>query len=158
MSVGARIDFVLRAMTLLQNGPAIDYGRDVISQGSGGHGKHGMTSAAPSWGGEKPLVEEWSDRIEAVVMAAERDLHEARRGASVRDFTGIKRRIRSPEYEGRDVVWVAFVERCSTDLVRKERRSARLDPDGFPLPTPFTAPPPKRERPTPESTTTTEEG
>lgn len=158
MSLGARIDFVLRGMTLLQNGPAIDYGRDVISQGSGGHGKHGMTSAAPSWGGERPLVEEWCDRIEALVTAAERDLQEARRGATSRDFSGIKRRIRSREYEGRDVVWVAFTERCSTDLVRKERRAAGLDPDGFRLPTPLTAPPPKRERPTPESTTTTEEG
>jgi hypothetical protein len=138
-----RVRSVLRELALLPEGSAIDYGRDVVSQGTGGHGKHGTASTPPP--AIHSLAVEYAERFERLVIAAERDLHQARTGAPLldRDRNGRRRvnrrAITGPAYEGRDAVFVAFAESVSVTAVERARASAGLEPStGFKRDRPLT--------------------
>lgn len=130
MRLGARLNKVLAEMMLVQEAGAIDYSRDRVSQGEGGHGAHGIQGGPPA-GNSRPLVLQWAERFERMVEAAERDLRAVTHGEEPREYggtkaaSGLRRRIR--DYEGRDPVWVAFMEGCSVELVRKARRELGLE-------------------------------
>lgn len=128
MNLGTRLNRVLTRLLLLQEAGAVDYSRDRVSQGSGGHGAHGDPSRPPS-GTSRPLVQQWAERFEHLIEAAERDAGMSPAEVAPR-FTGQRLandlRARIHEYEGHDPVFVAFVERCSVELVRKIRKERGL--------------------------------
>lgn len=141
-------------------GASIDYSRDSISQGDGGHGKHGTTTAAPPR--VNALAQEWAEFFARAADMLEHDLArergqlpavERRIGSAGRVSSGVtaqrKARIRrEPLYRGRPAQFVAYVEGCGEDLVLKARAAAGLDPFGLPIPKarPLTS----RELPHPE--------
>lgn len=143
--LGPRLDRVLIHLALQQESSAVDYSRDHISQGSGGHGAHGDPSKRPS-GNARPLSAQWFERFERMIEAAEREA--GMRPAEVVAKQPMKQaqelRGRIDEYEGYDPVFVAFVERCSVEVVRKIRKEkgrhmatgARLEPRERPLTAP----------------------
>jgi hypothetical protein len=127
MNLGTRLNNALAKMTLLQEASAVDYSRDHVSQGSGGHGAHGDPSRRPS-GNSRPLVDVWTRRFEALIRLAEIDagLRPAEQ-ATPRQHKRSELRGHMREYEGYDPVDVAFYERVSTELVRSVRKDMGLN-------------------------------
>lgn len=140
--VGPRVNDVLVRLLLADpEGSAIDYGGDSISQGRGGHGKHGTTSVAPPR--FDSMAVQWADFFRRAVELAELDL--ARMTGEAAQVTHVgsgrvaagpardrKRRIvRSELYEGRACEFVAYVEGCSADHVRRTRAERGLDAYGL---------------------------
>lgn len=146
MRLGARLNKVLAQMMLVQEAGAIDYERDHISLGSGGHGGHGEVGGRPA-GNSRALVVQWSERFEHMVTAAERDLRAVTHGVEPEKFNATSQSLKKVirDYEGRRPEWVAVMEGCSAELVRKVRRELRLNMvTGEPLERnerPLTAPP-----------------
>lgn len=141
MSLGRRVNEVLARLALCPQGSAIDYGADLVTQGKGGHGKHGATSQAPPR--VHSLAVEWAEFFRRATDLAELDLAmergEQERPEPVRQgrvgsrvaATRKARILRSPLYQGRPDSFVAYVEGCSTDLVRKTRGERGLDAYGL---------------------------
>lgn len=129
-SLGNRLNKVLGGLLLLTEGATVDPTKDTISVGRGGHSTHGERGRRPG-GSSRPLVVQWAERFEHMILAAERDLADAKHGTGRVEFSGTKPaaglRKRIHEYEGRDPVWIAFIEGCSVELVRKVRREADLN-------------------------------
>lgn len=134
-----RVNDVLARMVLYQETGAIDYGRDTISTGRGGHGTHKERGVAPTL--QDSMFVEWADRFNRLCAAAEKAADEFERGPDERRRRGEtsharKRRIVTA-YVGLPLAEAAFIDGCSTDLVRKTRIAANRDPqDGTPLPKP----------------------
>jgi hypothetical protein len=143
---------VYRAGLLLPNAQAVDTSRDVVSNGRGGHGKHGTTTTTPTFGADAPLpvelerslgrfVEVWERRLEAHTSAVDGDL--SRPGAK----TGAVKRAEDDAIlraVGLEPIDLAFVYRRSTEAVRKLRLRNGLDPETgerVPAPRPITASP-----------------
>jgi hypothetical protein len=136
--LGDRVNRALTDLLLLGAAPGVDPSRDTVSSGSGGHGKHGTTSVAPS--DMQPLVLEWAEFFRRAVELAELDVamergqhprpHMVKRGrvsamnARERDHRIARSRI----YEGRRPEFVAYAEGCSVDTVKTARTAAHLDP------------------------------
>ena len=116
-----RLNKSLLALSLQGSGATVDYT-------SGGLGTRVSSSAssthAPrSFGSE---YQEWLERVERLTIAIERELEAGRplrREKTSGQLTAVIR-----EYEGRRPEFVAFVENCSADLVRRVRRGVGLDP------------------------------
>lgn len=126
-TLGNRLNHCLAHLLLLQEGGAVDYSRDRISQGSGGHGAHGDPSRRPS-GNSRPLVQQWADRFERLLELAEIDAGLRRaEEATPRKNARAELRQRMPEYVGYSPVDVAFFERVSVELVRSARRDMGVD-------------------------------
>lgn len=149
MNLGQRLNRALATLLLEQQASAIDYSRDHISMGEGGHGAHGIVSGAPS-GSSRPLVLQWSERFEKLIESCEADARALTVPGGRREFLSSREiadrlRKRIGDYEGRDEVYVAYHEGCSVPLVRKVRREAGLRmTDGTRLERgerPLTAPP-----------------
>jgi hypothetical protein len=136
-------DVLVQLVIADPEGSAIDYGRDAISQGDGGHGKHGTTSAPPPR--VNPIAHEWAEFFARALDMAELDLatlqgraqvQPRRIGSGGRVASSIanarKRRIAtSPVYQGRPSAFVAYVEGCSEDLVTRTRGEKGLDSFGL---------------------------
>lgn len=123
--LGTRLNKVLARLLLMQESSAIDYSRDRVSHGSGGHGAHGDPSRPPS-GNSRPLVDQWAERFERMIEAAEVDagLRAPREATNNRNIRS-ELRSRMPEYEGHDPVYVAYHEGCSVEIVREVRRESK---------------------------------
>lgn len=127
MNLGTRLDRVLIHLTLQQETSAVDYSRDRVSQGRGGHGAHGDPSRRPS-GSSRPPSVQWAWRFERMIERAEIDAGtRPAPEASARRNMRAELRQRMREYEGFDPVDVAFYERCSTELVRSVRKDMGLN-------------------------------
>lgn len=129
MSLGTRLNNALARALLLSEGGTVDLTRDTVSLGRGGHGTHGERGRAPG-GTSRSMVEQWVGRFEHLLLALERDIESVERGVEPIEWRGTKPamglRRRIHEYAGRDPVFVAFVERCSVQLVHKVRKEAGL--------------------------------
>lgn len=138
-------DGLAQLMIAEPEGPAIDYGRDTINQGDGGHGKHGTTSCAPP--SVSSLAVEWAEFFSRALDMVELDLAHVRgttRPPGVVSTGRVsneaakarKRRITTLAiYRGRPDAFVAYVEGCSADLVRKARAAKDQDSYGLKRPT-----------------------
>lgn len=111
-------------LALLAEVSAVDYARDTVSNGSGGHGKHGTTSTPPPR--NDSLYLEWLERLERLSAALVRDLEDARtgQGRTARRDRGRKKRI-ARDYAGRSPEWVGFVEGVTAAYVEKCRHEDR---------------------------------
>lgn len=130
-----RVNDVLARMLLFPEAGAVDYGRDVISNGDGGHGKHGTTTVAPTC--RDSLFIEWGDRFHRMCAAAEKAADDHARSPNLRrGETSQQRKRRIVEtYVGVQLAEAAFIEGCSTDLIRKTRTTQKRNPeDGTRLP------------------------
>jgi hypothetical protein len=126
-SLGERLNSVLGALLLEAQVTAVDYSRDRISQGSGGHGAHGDPSKPPT-GTSRPLVTQWAERFERMIERAEIDagLRPAEEAVPRSDKrTELRRKM--AEYEGYLASDVAFFERVSESLVRSVRKDMGRD-------------------------------
>lgn len=129
-----RIVRAYRGSTLLANAQGVDYSRDVVSQGDGGHGKHGTTTTEPSFGDDPPLPVRIVGLVERVADVVERDLDVERRGPGARP-AGHDRRSRAKRDEDQGVLSqrgdptrVAYLFGRTTEGVRKLRKCHGLDP------------------------------
>lgn len=139
-----RLGAELAQLRLLSNEGAIDYGRDVVSQGRGGHGKHGVTSAAPT--GYDPTAE-WAGRVDRLAQAVAAERRAAQRGRlSIEGGRKARERRIQLDYRGLHTRLVAFIEDCSERTVQRAREKRELDEHGYPpeRPRPLTS----RELPT----------
>jgi hypothetical protein len=120
-----RVRDVLTQLTIADaQGHTVDHGRISITQGRGGHGKHGTTTLAPPR--VSSLAVEWTELLASALVDAESDA--AGTGRRSGPGGGRKRRIIQSEiYRGRPCEFVAFLEGCSADLVRKARGEHGLD-------------------------------
>lgn len=120
-----RIRDVLVQMTLLPDGGAVDYGRVRVSHGKGGHGTHGVRSAAPP----RPdaLVVDWTRRFDRMARLAEHELETYRTGKRTADR--LSRDQRMATHVNETPAFVAYVEDCSTEAVRKWRQRHNRDPE-----------------------------
>jgi hypothetical protein len=140
LKIGDRIEELLKRMSLLQDGRATDFSKDQIAKikPTSGHG--------PSFR-DLPLVIEWRERFERMILAAERDLQNVLKSATAQDLGSNGRRklthaLRQKilEHEGRQAVWVAFVECCSVSTVEQVRKADNRDGSyGFYNPKPITS-------------------
>jgi hypothetical protein len=123
MTLGRRLDKALLRMSMFAEGASVDFRKDVISTGK-------TTSSAPT--NYQPLASEWETRAERLVdsMEAAAEAYSTGTEAVQRKSTADLRRVMHT-YEGRDIVYVAYHEGCSTDLVRKTRTAMGLDLMGF---------------------------
>lgn len=131
MNIGQRINDGLAKLLVVElNGPAVDTTRDIVTTGKGGHGTHKERGKAPA-GNARPLVEQWAEQAQRVAEGIEEAIREIQTGAKPQEFGGIKParglRSRIHDYEGRGVVYVAYHERCSVELVRKVRAEKGRD-------------------------------
>lgn len=123
MTLGQRLDRTLLQMSMFAEGASVDFQKDRISSGK-------ATSSAPT--DYQPLASEWENRAERMVESMEAAAAAYSTGAEV-----VQRKSASDlrsvmhTYEGRDIVFVAYHEHCSADLVRKVRSAMGLDLDGF---------------------------
>lgn len=138
--LGARLNAALAELLLLSDVPALNPERNTVSTGRGGHGTHKERGQAPIGTHapfhERPLVEQYAERFQRLIEAAERDVEGVRRGNRTRRNP---RDTRSAQYraevrailaeEGRDPVWVAFVYGWTEDAVRRLRKREGRDPD-----------------------------
>ena len=120
---------IYRGTLLLPTASAIDYSRDVVSQGKGGHGK------PPSFGADPPLSVQMEQALARFVRVWQRRLDEARAGANGRsshDRTSTAKREEDKAILasiGEDPTALAFLYGRTTEGVRKLRRRHGLDPD-----------------------------
>lgn len=119
-TLGRRLNDALAALLMSAQGPAIDPSRDQISGGKAD------SAPPPRYGVDE--IRAWVDRAERLVMALEREVGLATPTKPRKTTKDLREVIRT--YEGRDAVYVAFVEGCSTQLVHKVRASVGLDPEG----------------------------
>lgn len=139
-----------RAALLLADAPAIDYSRDIISQGSGGHGSH-KARTSPSYGAEKPLAVELEDAFARFVVVWRNRLAAAQSGAPAvaakGDRVSSTRRAERKAVlsaTGQPAIEVAYVYGWTEDGVRRARLAAGLDPatgERVDRERPITAPP-----------------
>lgn len=110
-------------MALFADGATVDPGKDRVSTGK-------TTSSMPI--DPQPVAREWHDRAERLVAAIEAAAETYSRGDEPRrQKSASELRKVMHSYEGRDNVFVAYHESCSTDLVRKLRGDMGLDTHGF---------------------------
>lgn len=124
-----------RRSLLFANAGAVDTERDVISQGKGGHGKHGATTVAPTHGADLPLavrIERLQSRVATIVerwlaeeeeRATGRPCHDRRSSAKQAETRAILAAV------GQDPTEVAYLYGRTTEAVRKLRQRSGLDPD-----------------------------
>lgn len=166
MRLGDRINQALAELVVADpEGGAIDYGRDRVSTGRGGHGSHRGSTPPPR---VHPLASEWAGFFRRALDLMELDLArlrgraprpEAPRQGRVASGVAARRKrriIESELYRGRPAEFVAYVEGCSADLVRKVRGERGLDPYGLPVKRDRLTAPPSEGLKTSESTTTEE--
>jgi hypothetical protein len=144
-----RVIRAYRASLPLPNAQAIDYSRDVVSHGKGGHGKHGTTTTRPTFGADAPLpvqIERMVERMARVIEARLEDELEGAQPNAARAKTGKARREEDRAIlaaVGEDPTALAFVYGRATEAVRKLRQRSGRDPDTgerVPTPRPITAP------------------
>ena len=126
MTLGSRLNEALTQLLLQQQTNAVDYSRDQVSNGRGGHGAHGDPSRRPT-GNSRPLVQQWAERFERLIEVLEQEagLRPAQTKEPVKQARELRSRIH--EYEGYDPVFVAFVERTSVESVRRIRKEKGLN-------------------------------
>lgn len=122
-----------RRALLDANAPAVDTSRDIVSNGRGGHGKHGQRSAHLAFAQDLPVAVEmersfarWCDVWEARLDGA--DPAQSAPGAK----TGKAKRAEDKAIVaavGMDPTALAFIYRRTTEGVRKLRLRNGLDPD-----------------------------
>jgi hypothetical protein len=119
VTLGRRLDRVLLQMSMFAEGASVDFQKDRIKSVK-------ATSSAPT--DYQPFSKEWEDRAERMVESMEAAAEAYSTGAEVvqRKSAADLRRVMHT-YEGRDVVFVAYHEGCSADLVRKVRTAMGLD-------------------------------
>lgn len=125
-----------RESILLADASAIDYSRDVINHGSGGHGKHGTTTTTPSFGADVPLSVEMERFLARAGTVFARRLEAERRGATATVPNGDTRsKAKRDETSailaevGRDATEVAYLYGRTTEAVRKLRLRHGMDAD-----------------------------
>lgn len=167
--LGTLVD-LYRQSLLLANAGAVDYGRDVVSQGSGGHGKHGTRSVHHSFGADRPFpvalevaltsfVAVWERRLEAEKGAIEADADLSRPAAK----TGAVKRAEDAAIladVGADPIDLAFIYRRTTEAITKLRIRHGQDPqtgERAERPRPLTAPARRQLQDHESATTTTED-
>lgn len=125
-----------RDSLLLANAGAIDYSRDVISQGEGGHGKHGTTTTIQSHHGEPPFcivmetalarfAEVWAERLATAQTGASATAAKGDRRSAVRraEKAAILAAV------GQSAIEVGWLYGWTEDGVRRARLANGLDPD-----------------------------
>jgi hypothetical protein len=131
VTIGQRLDRTLLRMSMFAEGASVDFQKDRISSGK-------ATASAPT--DYQPLASEWEDRAERMVVSMEAEAEAYSTGAEIvqrKSASDLRRVI--PSYEGRDIVFVAYHEGCSADLVRKVRTAMGLDLMGFRKDKPLTS-------------------
>lgn len=112
------------------------------SPGRGGHGRHGTTTAAPPR--THSIAIEYAEHFSRLLDLLELEVAELRGtaprpervmstgGKSNISSTRKRRIVTSELYRGKPDAFVAYVEGCSADLVRKARGGRGLDSHGLP--------------------------
>lgn len=115
-TLGSEINRALLALLMKAEGPAVDPSRDIISTGKT------TSSPPPNYHSE---YEAWRERFVRLLMALHRELGSEPRQprTTTKDLLEVIR-----DYEGRDKVYVAFVEGCSVELVEKARTIIGVKP------------------------------
>jgi hypothetical protein len=131
MTLGQRLDKTLLRMSMFAEGANVDFQKDRISSGK-------TTSSAPT--NYQPVASEWEKRAEIMVESMEAAAEAYSTGAQgvQRKTTADLRRVMHL-YEGRDAVYVAYHEGCSTKTVERARGAMGLDTMGFRKSKPLTA-------------------
>lgn len=126
-TIGTRLDAALLALQLQAQGPAVDTTRDLVDSGKP------TTQRPPDYGDDQAV---WLERAERLVdeIVAQLEAPKARRQKTLAEVRSV---IRS--YEGRDNVYVAYHEHCSTKTVERARGTLGLDSHGFKVPKPLTS-------------------
>lgn len=128
-TIGTRLDAALLSLQLQAQGPAVDATKDRVN------GSKPSTQAPPDFGNEHAT---WLDRAERLVEGIVAVVQGAKGPARRKTASELRAVIRT--YEGRPVIYVAFHEGCSTDLVEKVRTSCGLETTtGFRRPTALTS-------------------
>lgn len=125
-----------RGTLLLANAPAVDHTRVRVSRGSGGHGKHGTTTLAPTHGADVPLSVEMEDALARFALVYSRRLDVEQKGAEGHVPHGDSRSAaRRDETRailaqvGSDPTEVAYLYGRTTEAIRKLRLRNGLDAD-----------------------------
>jgi hypothetical protein len=131
VTLGQRLDRTLLRISLFAEGGSVDFQKDIIK------GSKATTREPTDY---QPLTNEWEERALRMVESMEAAAEAYSKGSEVvrRKSTADLRDV-IHTYEGRDLVFVAYHEGCSTDLVRKVRTTMGLDLHGFRKLKPLTA-------------------
>lgn len=119
-----------RGHLLSSDGPAVDTARDVISNGRGGHGKHGITTSPNTFGHDLPTAvamelsfarwcDVWERQGQPAQPTAARAKHGTARQAEDRAIL---------DAVGMDPIDLGYVYRRSTEAICQLRRRRGLDP------------------------------
>lgn len=127
---------VYRASLLLPNPGAVDYGRDVVSQGKGGHGTHGERGRIATFGQDVPFCVAMETALARFVEVWEARLRREVSGvpghAPKGDKVGSAKRAEDRAVlacVGQDPTEVAYLYGRTTEGVRKLRQRNGLDAD-----------------------------
>lgn len=119
---------VYQQSLLLPNPGAVDYGRDVVSHGSGGHGKHGIRTVHHSFGQDAPASVRMERALAAVAAYWRREVEAELKGPKPKPTRADLRRAILGQ-EGVPPVYVAAALGVESEDVRRERSAAGLDPE-----------------------------
>lgn len=116
-TIGTRLDAALLSLQLQAQGPAVDATKDRVN------GSKPSTQPPPDFGNEHAV---WLERAERLVEGIVAGLRQPTATGARKTARELRDVIRG--YEGRTVVYVAYHEGCSPDLVEKVRASCGLEP------------------------------